>query len=103
MSTISSDNQGVSTLKTQEIAKDGVHFRFRDIWLLKTGYCSDAQVIAGTRNFNVHKSIVGSRSSFMAQALSREPKKGEGQVIRIRHHTLKQVELLLEFIYSGSK
>lgn len=88
----------------QDLIEDRSRFRANDIELLKTGQFSDAQMIVGGRVWNVHKSIVCMRSGFLNKALSGSSKAGEIKSVNIlQTYTEKQVEWLLEFIYSGSK
>lgn len=98
MPTSNSDDQPVSSLKMQDLIEDRDRFRHDDIELLKTGQFSDAQIIVGHRVWNVHKSIVCPRSVYFRVSLQ-----GSTQSVKIWNHAGEQVELLLEFIYSGSK
>lgn len=103
MSGNSSDNQPATPAKLPDLIEDGCVFRANDMELLKTGRFSDAQVAVGDRVWNVHKSIVCLRSGFFDEALSGAPNAGEVPVFNILDYTEKEVELLLEFIYSGSQ
>lgn len=82
---------------------DRCRFHADDMKLLETGRFSDARILVGDRCWNVHKSIVCMRSGFLSKAFCGQSKAGEGEVFRIRNYAENQVELLLEFIYSGSK
>lgn len=86
----------------QDLVDDGGRHRAKDMELLKTGQYSDAQLIAGTRVWSVHKAIV-CRSGFFDKEFSSFFNAGHLSAIKIRHQTENEVELLVEFIYSGSK
>lgn len=94
MSISNNSNSAAILPNMQNHAEDSMFYRFRDIELLRTGSHSDARVTAGTREWKVHKSIVCTRSGLMFD---------DEEVHDIRSHTEKQVELVLEFIYSGCK
>lgn len=103
MSTSNNDNQNPGPPKVQNLAANSMSFSHHDKLLLQTGYCSDAQVTQGTRVWNIHESIVCTRSGFMLNAFIREFKAGEKKVAKFPHVTEKQMELALEFIYTGCK
>lgn len=84
----------------QDLIEDRSHFRTSDKLLLKTGLFSDCQLKAGNRVWNVHKSIVCLRSCFIEDRFETET---EADVVDVGFGTEKQVELFLEYLYSGSK
>lgn len=87
----------------QDEIEDRSRFRSNDMELLNTGKFSDARLIVGFRVWNVHKSIVCLRSGFLSERLSGQPNTAGVNAVYIRNYTERQVELLLEFIYSGRK
>lgn len=87
----------------RDLIEDRARFRRNDIELLNTGRFSDARVIVAFRIWNVHKSIVCLRSGFLAERLSGQPNAAVVTAVYISNHTERQVEMLLEFIYSGRK
>lgn len=87
----------------RDLIEDRSRFRRNDIELLNTGRFSDARVIVAFRIWNVHKSIVCLRSGFLAERLSGQPNAAGVTAVYISNHTERQVEMLLEFIYSGRK
>lgn len=102
MSIIRRDDQGATPAKMQELPTRHFSYRSEDMELLKTGKFSDALVTVGTKVFNVHRSIVCPRSGFLNGVLSATSKRGKVNA-EIFYHSVEHFELLLEFIYSGSK
>lgn len=82
----------------QDLTGDRSPFRAHDKYLLQTGVFSDCQLKAGNRFWNVHKSIVFLRSTYIENGFDEEVK-----VIDVGFCTEKQVELFLEYVYSGGK
>ncbi|KAK2609392.1 hypothetical protein N8I77_002889 [Diaporthe amygdali] len=102
MSVNNGDDQEATPAKRQKLGDGRFGFRSNDMELLRTGSFSDAQVIAGNRVWKVHKSIVCLRSGFMHQVLAGPFKQGQAAIVRIDVCTEKQLDLVLEFIYSRS-
>lgn len=103
MSVNNSDDQEAGPTKRQKLGDEQLCFRSNDMELLRTGRFSDAQVTAGNRVWKVHKSIVCQRSGFMRQVLAGPFEQGQAAIVRIDVCTEGQLDLVLEFIYSGSK
>lgn len=102
MSIIRSDLQGATPAKMQELPTRHFSYRSEDMELLKTGKFSDARVTVGTKVFNLHRSIVCPRSGYLNAILSATRKRGKVNA-EIQYDSVELFELLLEFIYSGSK
>lgn len=94
------NNQGVSPFEMQDLVKS--RFRRNDLEILKTGQFSDARLKLDGTVWNVHKSIVCPRSGF-TKGLFSAFSEAEIDELVIEGLTKEQVNLLLEFIYSGSK
>lgn len=73
-------------------------FRADDKFLLKTRMFSDCQLKLGDRVWDVHKSIVCVRSDFLDNRFE-----AKADVFEVSLCTEKQVELFLEYVYSGGK
>lgn len=93
------NNKDMSPLQMQDRVQD--RFRSQDLELLKTGQFSDARLTLDGKIWNVHKSIVCLRSAYMKSAFTPGPTARRDELV-ITGHSRKQVDLLLEFIYSGS-
>ncbi|KAI7773308.1 hypothetical protein LA080_011331 [Diaporthe eres] len=102
MSTSNNDNQDPDPPGVQNRVANSVSFSHCDKVVLQTGYYSDAQVTQGTRVWDVHTSIVCMRSGVMCDALEQKSTAGEKMVAEFPRVTEKQMELALEFIYTGN-
>ncbi|KAK8044238.1 hypothetical protein PG993_004262 [Apiospora rasikravindrae] len=82
-----------------EAQKAGVS---RDERLFKTGEYADLRVICGVREWNLHRNILASRCEWFDKAIGGNSKEAHTQEIAIQEFDPSDIQLLLEYIYTGS-
>ncbi|KAK8085647.1 hypothetical protein PG997_006918 [Apiospora hydei] len=88
------DNEGPS--EAQELVVNG------DERLFRTGEYTDLKVICGGREWNLHRNILASRCEWFDKALCGNFKEAHTQEIFIHEFSPADIQLLLEYIYTGA-